>query len=262
MVERTSVKLQQASARDLIRQIGALHDPARPAALAFDADGTLWSGDVSEDVFGQAIAQELIRDEAAAALAEAAARFGVETHGTPTEIAARIFGAYREGRYPERETCEMMTWCYAGWTFAELSEFARRTLQALGIGARLNRELEPFVDFARAEGIRTIVVSASPRAIVEVAAGLWQFSPDDIAASDPESDGMRILPLMRGEVPYESSKCRAGERLIGRAQWLASFGDNLYDIDMMRAASLGVAVKPKLALRKLLPELPFITLLA
>jgi phosphoserine phosphatase len=262
MVERKSLSLRQASASELIRALTALRDSARPSAIAFDADGTLWSGDVSEDVFGRAVAERLIREDAREALSAAAARFDLSTDGSPTEIAARIFGAYREHLFPERETCEMMTWCYAGWTFAELAEFARRSLQALGIGARLHRELEPVVDWARAEGIRTIVVSASPRTIVEEGAGLWQFSPADIAASDPEAAGERILPRMRGEVPYESAKCRAGERLIGEAEWLASFGDNLYDIDMMRAARLGVAVKPKLALRKLLPGLPFITLLA
>jgi phosphatidylglycerophosphatase C len=261
MVERTSIALRSASARELTRQLEALREPGKPAALAFDGDGTLWSGDVSEDVFAKAVRAGLLREDARAALADVANRHGVSEDGTASEIAARLFVAYREQRFPEREVCEVMTWCYAGFSIEELQDYARHVLQALDIGARLNRQLEPILDWARSEGLRTIVVSASPRAIVEVAASLWQFAPADIAASDAALAGSRILPSMHGEVPYAAAKCLAGQRLLGDADWLASFGDNLYDIDMLRAARLGVAVTPKPALRKLLPELPFVVLL-
>ena len=36
----------------------------RPSALAFDADGTLWSGDVGEDVFRFAVERGRLRDQA------------------------------------------------------------------------------------------------------------------------------------------------------------------------------------------------------
>jgi phosphatidylglycerophosphatase C len=260
MVERTSITLPTTSAGELIRKLEALREPDRAAALVFDGDGTLWSGDVSEDVFLQAVSAGLLRQEATAALAATATRFGLSPDGSATEIAVRMFQAYRERRFPEREVCEVMTWCYAGFSLEEVRDLSRRTLQALDIGARLNRGLEPILEWARSEGLRTFVVSASPLPIVEVAAGLWQFAATDIAASQPELQDGRILARMHGQVPYEADKCHAARRLLGDAQWLGSFGDNVYDVDMLHAARLGVAVTPKLALRQLLPELPFVLL--
>jgi phosphoserine phosphatase len=46
-------------------------------------------------------------------------------------------------------------------------------------------------------------------------------------------------------VPYAEAKVSAGRELFGNARWLASFGDNVFDIDMLRTAELGVAVRPK-----------------
>jgi phosphoserine phosphatase len=256
------MSLPAKSARELIVELERLKGDSQASALAFDADGTLWSGDVSEDVFSRAVADGLIKSDAADALARTAAEAGIATDGTVSDIAAHVFAAYREGRYPEREVCEMMTWCYAGWSPRELAEYARVVLEAANLGARLNRGLEPILDWARAAGVKTVVVSASPRLIVEVAASLWHFAASDIAASDAELEGGRIAARMNGQVPYGPAKCPAARAVMNDADWLASFGDNVYDIEMMRAARLGIAVNPKPILRKRLPELPFVVLLA
>jgi phosphoserine phosphatase len=91
---------------------------------------------------------------------------------------------------------------------------------------------------------------------VRIAAGHWGFTEEDIAAVVPATtpDG-RIAPRLRGEVPYGPHKTRLGQRLLGTARWLAAFGDNAFDTDMLEAADLGVAVRPKAALRERLNEL-------
>ncbi|HMJ15726.1 MAG TPA: HAD family hydrolase, partial [Polyangiaceae bacterium] len=191
---------------------------------------------------------------------EAALLFGVATQGSASEIAARMFVAYVHGAYPEREICEMMTWCYAGWTLAELRQFAEDTLGERGITTRLNPALAPVLAWARAQGLQTCLVSASPRAIVEIAAAHLQFAPSEILASEPVLDGDTIEARMHGSVPYGPTKCRVREELMNGAVWLASFGDNVFDLEMLRSAQLGVAVRPKPALRERLPELPFVEL--
>jgi phosphoserine phosphatase len=65
-----------------------------------------------------------------------------------------------------------------------------------------------------------------------------------------------VLPSLVGAVPYAAAKCDAARALFGSAQWLASFGDNVFDIEMLRAAELAVAVHPKPRLQSRLPELP------
>ncbi|HVJ19562.1 MAG TPA: HAD family hydrolase [Polyangiaceae bacterium] len=261
MVERTRVILKTVSPRALLERLQELRGDSAEAALAFDGDGTLWSGDVGEDLFHHAISRRSLREEALAALRRAASSGGLDTDGDANDVAKRIFDAYVAGKYPERETCEMMTWCYAGQTASELAESCREVLQQARIGERLHRELEPVLDYARGSGLRAVVVSASPRPVVEAAASLWGFAPRDIAASTAAESGGRVAPENAAAVPYAEAKVGAGRSLFGDSLWLASFGDNVFDVEMFQAARMGVAVRPKLGLRSRLPELPNVHLL-
>jgi phosphatidylglycerophosphatase C len=218
---------------------------SEPAAVAFDADGTLWSGDVAEDVFSHAVDHQLLREEPAAELARAASQGGIASDGTPSEIARRLFDAYLEGRYPEREVCEVMTWCFAGFTPSEVATLARQVLSEKALGQRLHREIEPVIDWARRRGLRTVVISASPRPIVETAAEHWGIDPADIAAGSAELEAGRFAPRLLEPIPYALAKVAHGRRLLGATRWLAAFGDSGFDADMLSAAELPVAVRPK-----------------
>lgn len=233
------------SAEALIAELGAALPEQGAAALAFDGDGTLWWGDVSEDVLSFANAEGLLREEARPALVEAAEAHGVSSEGSASALAARIFEAYLDRRYPEREVCEMMTWCYAGYSLAELGPLVREAFARRDLDERVNTSLSPVIQWARGHGLRTVIVSASPHFIVEQAARLWGIGASDIAASRAVLDGDRLAPRMHGEVPYAEHKPLAGRALIGDAAWLASFGDSAFDIEMLRAARIGVAVRPR-----------------
>jgi phosphoserine phosphatase len=89
------------------------------------------------------------------------------------------------------------------------------------------------------------LVSASPRVIVEAAGKTWGFEPADIAAATPALQGVHVLPRMDGPVPYAADKLSAGRALFGNARWLAAFGDNVFDVDMLTTAEMGVAIRPK-----------------
>src|SRR5262245_39074321 len=58
---------------------------ARPV-LAFDADGTLWRGDVSNDLFDVFLAEEAVRPPAAAGLEALAREIGVGVGEKPARI--------------------------------------------------------------------------------------------------------------------------------------------------------------------------------
>ncbi len=261
MVERKNIALRTVGMSALLDELEKLAGAHEKTAAAFDGDGTLWSGDVGEDVFHHAIAEKLLRAEALPALQNAAGSNGLSTLGDANEVARRIFEAYTVGKFPELEVCSVLTWCYAGFTSDEFASLCKSVLAERGIGQRLQRELEPALEFCRAAGVRTIVVSASPRAAVEAAAGLWGFAARDVAASTPLENGGRIAAQNRGEVPYAGSKVRAARELFGASEWLASFGDNVFDVEMLQAARIGVAVRPKVSLRTRLPELETVRLL-
>ncbi len=234
----------------------------RPSALAFDADGTLWSGDVGEDVFRFAVKAGRLREAARAAIEHEATTRGFAAFSDVNATAEQLFEAYLDHRYPEREMCELMTWCFAGHTLAEMQQLTAEALLATDHAERLHRELGPVLQFARGRGVRTIVISASPRVTVELAASTWGFSATDIAASTPLVVSGVIQPRMDGALPYAAAKCIAGRALLGTTHWLASFGDNVFDLEMLREAELGVAVRPKEALRARLEEVPGVLLLS
>lgn len=239
------------------RLLELLNEERRGAAvMAFDGDGTLWSGDVAEDVFDVAVERGLIREDAHAELLASARAHGVDARGTPSELAGRIFRAYQEGRFPEREVCEVMTWCFAGWSVAELERFAREALTELRLAERFSPSLDGVLAWAHEAEVRVVIVSASPQSIVEQAAHLRGIAAENVSAGMPELDGATILPKMASPIPYGADKLRAAERFFrDGAQWLASFEDSLFDLELLKAARLGVAVRPKPELREKIERL-------
>jgi phosphatidylglycerophosphatase C len=237
------------AANELIDELSSTLGDADPAGvvLSFDGDGTLWSGDVGEDLMREALSQQFLQEEALPALRQEAERHRVALDGAhdANAVAGTLVAAYLAGQYPERETCEMMTWCYAGRTLAEVQALAASVLVEEELSARLHDELQPILEWSRGRGLRSVLISASPRAIVEPAAALWGFAPGDVAAATPAIEGGRVLPRMASPVPYAENKLRAGRALFGNARWLAAFGDNVFDIDMLTTAEVGVAVRPK-----------------
>lgn len=251
----------RVDSRQLVVELEQRLAAGRPSALAFDADGTLWSGDVGEDVFHFAVGHGRLREQARAELERQAGLRGFSTFTDVNATAKHLFDAYVAGSYPERDMCELMTWCYAGHTLSEMRALVSEALEHSHHAERLHAELGPILEFARTRALRTIVVSASPRGAVELAARAWGFAAEDIAASTPRLSGDVILAEMQGAVPYAADKCLAGRALLGSLHWLASFGDNVFDWEMLLEAELGVAVRPKPALLNRLAGAPGVRLL-
>ena len=253
---------RQVTPEELVEELERRFRAEQPSALAFDGDGTLWSGDVGEDVFRFAVKHGRLRDAARAQIDHEASSRGLPSFADVNATAESLFEAYLAHRYPEPDMCELMTWCFAGHSLAEMTELTSQALLAAGHAERLHQELRPVLHFAQSRGLRAIVVSASPRVVVEVAASAWGFAATDIAASTPLVVSGIIAPRMDGALPYAAGKCIAGRALLGSRHWLASFGDNAFDLEMLREAELGVAVRPKPALRARLDEVPGVLLLS
>jgi phosphoserine phosphatase len=249
------------AAAEIVGRIRAARAAELDGVLAFDGDGTLWSGDVGEDVFHYAVSRQLLREAARQALAAEAARHGIDPGGSASALADRLFKAYVAGEYPERDVCAMMAWCYAGFSVPELDLLIEHAFEEKQLATRLTRELEPVFAFTRTEGLRVIVVSASPQPVVERAARFWNLAPGDIAACPPAVSGDSLLPYLAAPVPYAEAKLSALGALAGDHRLLASFGDNVFDIELLRAARVPVAVRPKPALRARLAEVPGVVLL-
>jgi len=231
---------------EVIEAIDAAASREPGGAIAFDGDGTIWSGDIGEDFFA-ALLEHGLNDEAAReALAREARAESIDAGGTAREIAHRIHAAYLEGRFPEERVCEIMTWAAAGWSRNELDRFSAQVIQAIGLRDRLHGEALRVIEHVRRVGIQVVLVSASPRTIVDQAARIVGLDPSMVVAAcetcDP--DGVVQCSVER-PIPYGEGKVtRLRERLGARALY-AAFGDNAFDVPMLREARLPVAIRPK-----------------
>jgi phosphoserine phosphatase len=91
---------------------------------------------------------------------------------------------------------------------------------------------------------------------VEEALRVVGIDVSGLAAARARTEAGRILPAMAEPVPYGAAKGTYGKQLLSGHDWLGSFGDNAFDVDMLRAARVGVAVCPKPVLVSRLHELP------
>ncbi|MDX2055370.1 MAG: HAD family hydrolase [Polyangiaceae bacterium] len=242
-------------------EVGLRARGAEACVVTFDGDGTLWSGDVGEDVFLEAVTERALTEAARPALFECALAHQVSTKGDANDIARSIFEAYRAHAFPERLVCEVMTWCYAGMTLGDLHTLTRQALTRTSLPSRYNQTLLPLLQFVRDHGVRTVVISASPQAIIELAVEPLGFQAEEVVAAVPVVLSGSIQSRMAGPTPYAEHKVEAGRRHFGDAHWLGCFGDNIFDAEMLRAAEVPVAVSPKPALRAALGSVPGIVVL-
>lgn len=234
------------------------HVRAEPGgAIAFDGDGTLWSGDIGEDLFEALLEDGAISPLAHDALAREAEAEKLSTEGGAVAIARRIHAGYLAGTFPEERVCEIMTWAFAGWTGARADAFADRVLDRVGLEARLHPEAIQIVEWARAKGVTTYLVSASPRAVVHQAARRVGIAAANVASATEERDASdAILASVVRPIPYGPGKVMHLRAKLGARPLYAAFGDNAFDVAMLREARTPVAIRPKPRLVERAAEVP------
>jgi phosphoserine phosphatase len=225
-------------------------------AIAFDADGTLWSGDVGDDFFHSVLASGRVEAAARVAMRALAEVHGVRAPEGGAKLGAALFEAYREGRVPEDSFCEMVAYVCAGWTTGEVEVFAAEVVARSRVSERTHAETARIVDWARRERVEAFVVSASPFAVVVQAARPLGFGVENVLAVTPVLADGRVAADVHRPIPYGEGKVtRLAERLGARPLY-AAFGDNRFDIPLLRAAEIAVAVRPKRRLLERAAEVP------
>jgi phosphoserine phosphatase len=214
--------------------------------LATDGDGTLWSGDVGEDLFHGFLRDGPVMPAAFEALGREAREHHLSDAGTGPDIARRIYSAYQAGGFPEERVCELMTWCFAGWRKKDARSFAAGVVRGSDLASRWQGEVVQVIERARDAGIRVILVSASPFDVVAEAGAAGGFEEDDIVAARPRYEGEVMLAEVERPIPYAAGKVTRLQMQAGEGHVAyAAFGDNVFDIALLTSARLGVAVRPK-----------------
>jgi phosphatidylglycerophosphatase C len=241
-------------APDIVARIERWARERPGGVVATDGDGTLWSGDVGEDLYFALLESGRITSVAEAALRTAARAEGIDDSGSGSEVGRRIYTAYQADRFPEEKVCELMVWCFAGWSIDEMTHFAAEVVASGGLADRLTPELLTVLEYTRSRGIEFYLVSASPRSVVEAAGRVVGIAPSHIVAATPLLEGARLRAGVDRPIPYAAGKIgRLRERIGARALY-AAFGDSAFDVAMLADALVPVAVRPKPRLRALLAQ--------
>ncbi|MBV9948563.1 MAG: haloacid dehalogenase-like hydrolase [Myxococcales bacterium] len=238
---------------------------AQPGGVvATDGDGTLWSGDVGEDLFHAFVRSGRVETPALQAMRREARDHDLSDAGGGAGIARRIYEAYLAGQFPEERICELMTWCFAGRPEGEVLAFTRDVVAESQLESRIQPEVMRVLDRMRRAGIPTVVVSASPFHVVVEAAKRAGFAETEVVAARARFDATGImLPEVDRPIPYGDGKVARLREHLGPGRVLyAAFGDNAFDVALLSSAGLGVAVRPKPRLRARVNEVQGIVELA
>jgi phosphoserine phosphatase len=246
----------------LVARLAALAAEEGRHLLAFDGDGTLWTGDVGFDLFEALLERGDVRDAARDALAAEARTIGLPDSASTPDLARALYRRYQEGGWAHDRAFAAMAWSFAGWSVDEVRTFSSEVVRKTELGGRLRRSLLDVVAWAKRSAVEVFVVSASPRAIVECGAELLSIPIANVIAMTPDVDPAGILlPRLSGHVIYGDGKYHALRAARPNVRLLAAFGDSFYDAPMLRAASLPVAVAPSPGLVEILDSIPGVVVL-
>ena len=226
-----------------------------PVAMASDGDHTLWKGDVGEAMFEMAIEDGKLRPEAATHLASEAHTWGVAIESDdPNAIGKALLAAHRADRYPPQPAFAMMAWAFAGWPLEELDGYCEEFLDRFGFDDRKRASLTPALDWAAEHDVPFWLVSASPLFIAAAAALRLGLPKERVVAMTPAAAAGVLLPYLGVPATYGPGKpARLAER--SDAKLLAGMGDSDYDLALMEAAAIAVAVGSKPSLHERLKSL-------
>lgn len=254
--------LPRCSSPELIERLADARDalpPGTRALLAFDADNTIWKGDVGCDLFEALLAEDAVRPAAAEALERLAIEVSVGAGLGPVETARALYASWEKQlpvACPEDKTFAMMAWIYAGFAPDELYAFAERVLAAARIQDRIRPEVREIVAWAQRSGVEVIVASASPRTPVEVGVAYLDIPKESVFAMTSKVEGGVLAPELCGTFVYAEGKAVAVREGRPGAAVLAGFGDSAYDSALMRMSAVPVAVGPGPGLLRVAASIP------
>ena len=238
----------------LIEEIRALPDhPSFAKAAVFDADHTLWAGDLGDDAFLIALADKRFRPEAQPMFTQILARANEAPSGDVHEDAARIHALYKEGKVSQHDIITLELVCFAGWSPDEVRALAREVLKN-GLAERFHSEAEPLVREFEKQGYSLHVVSGSAHWLVQAAVEGLGIRADHVLGARVQLQADRLSSTLSEPLTFWEGKLHAIESWLGDKNPKVVFGDSAGDLAMLVAAQLPVAVNPRPGLVRALDE--------
>lgn len=215
--------------------------------VATDADGTLWSTDVGDELFVDLGERSDFRGLAGSRLRSRARDILGELPADDLSLAHALMARYRAGEIAIGPMCELQAEALGDRSQRDLSALFDRVAERVALTVR--PEVRELLRTLASMGYTVHVVSGSHGDAVErclVRAGI-PFAT--VAGARLEREGDHVLPSLAGEIPLFDAKVRA---LSAASAWPASLGlgDGGWDVTFLRDVHLPVLVHPKPALEE------------
>lgn len=196
-----------------------LATPGEGRAVCFDADGTIWRGDVGEDLLRFLVAEDRLP-------AHRGERNLYDRYDQIHEVDPPAAYAFAVEVMAGLEETTLELWC--------------RDFYAQRFAGRLFPFTRPLLEAFTTAGYVPWLVSASPRWIVE--AGARALGVANVIAVDTEIEAGRLTPRIRRPVPAGVGKVEL-LKLRGVTPVFAAGNGNL-DLPMLELASVRMVVAP------------------
>jgi len=238
-------------------------DTARVAV--FDADHTLWNGDIGDEAFAAAGAEGFLLAETwRGPVCAWGDEWGLALSSNPSEGTRQVLEASASGAL--ERTCSarglepgawraslyaMQAWAYGGRTRGEVAAFGEQ-LFARGFDSRVYADMRRLVEGLAARGVAVWIASASHGALVVPGGARLGLREELVLGMEPALDaaGRTLNTLARDT--YGPAKAAAVDAALGGLRPLWAFGDSVLSTDreLLGRAVHGVAVAAKAAHRE------------
>jgi phosphoserine phosphatase len=246
--------VKRIQAAPLVALLDTLFHQSPGGALATDADGTLWTGDVGTDLWTTLADDNDLRAEAICCLTREARAFGLAEAPSGRALLKELERAFCEGTFPEERFFELVAWCCVGCSRLEVDAYANRVVS--GLQHRLQSELHPVLSWAEQNAVDVFVVSASPEPLIRAALRVVGPHAHVIALRPQWSPEGIMLADVERPIPFGEGKRSLLRTALGPRPLYAAFGDSAFDLPMLAEATIPVAVRPKAPLRACAHALP------
>lgn len=224
------------------RTVGATHRPV----IATDADGTLWEGDIGDDLFVEALSHYPIGPVAREGLSRGAVEvFGTEGPADPRELALAFIAAYRSGRMSIERICDLQAESLGD---RPVEEFDRLVATVAGrVAARIRPAVRVIVEEAERAGVAVHVVTGSLGLAVATTLRLAGLSHASASGGTLAVRDGRVLPSLVGPIPLHAGKVTALQA-VGAWPPALGMGDGAWDSTFLRGCAVPLLVHPGAAL--------------
>ena len=241
--------MQSVNVTDLIQALEVELARGGDPIVATDADGTIWSGDVGDDFYRAMVHGSSLTNEALDVLRAIAGKYNVDSAGEAREIAERLFRAYEEGHFPEDQCCAMIAQLSTGWSVPSAEAFCDELAAKRDIRGRVHPEWWQVASYLEQNRIPLWVVSASPVWVVR--AGIRAIGVTVAGVLGVDLERRPVGPVefysavLKVPMPYNDGKVQSLSQASSGKRIALALGDNVFDLPMLSASALPIAVRPK-----------------